>query len=387
MISAEAFVEGARARGFDWYAGVPCSYLAPLINYVLDDEGLSWVSSANEGDAVAAAAGAVLGGRRSVAMMQNSGLGNAVNPLTSLAYPFRIPVLVITTLRGDPAFPDEPQHELMGRITGPLLQQLQVPWAYLPDEPDEIDAVLDRADEYMRADERPYALVVRKGSVAGDAFSGRRPVAGAGSRAARLHEHDGHGVLPTRADALRRIVEHTPQESSVVIGTTGYTSRELFAIADRPNQLYMVGSMGCASSLGLGLSLARPDLRVVVVEGDGAALMRMGNFATVGAYGGPNLVHIVLDNQTHETTGGQATVSAGISFATVAAACGYEAVWEGDELTLLDDLFGRRPRRGPLLAHLRIRPGTLPDLPRPSLSPQAVHRRLVTHIGSAPCYS
>jgi len=119
MINAEAFVQAVRAQGFALWTGVPCSYLKPFINYVIDDPASRYVAAANEGDAIAIAAGASLAGSPAIAMFQNSGLGNAVNPLTSLTHTFNIPVLVITTLRGEPGgAPDEPQHELMGAITG-----------------------------------------------------------------------------------------------------------------------------------------------------------------------------------------------------------------------------------------------------------------------------
>jgi phosphonopyruvate decarboxylase len=166
----------------------------------------------------------------------------------------------------------------------------------------------------------------------------------------------------------------------VVIATTGYTGRELAVIDDRPSQLYVVGSMGCASSLGLGVSLAREDVRTVVVDGDGAALMRMGNFATLGSQGAENLVHVLLDNEVHESTGGQATVSGSISFGAIAAACGYALALEGDELTLLDELFAAGNVGGPRFASLKIRPGTLPELPRPKLSPERVRARFVDHL-------
>ena len=171
MIAAADFVNRARDRGYDWYAGVPCSFLAPLINCVIRDKRITYLASSNEGDAVAAAAGAVLGGRRAVVMMQNSGLGNAVNPITSLTYPFRIPFLLIVTLRGDPDLSDEPQHELMGRITGALLDQMDIPWEYFPTKDDLVDAVLDRADEHMAKHRQPYALVMRQGAVAQDDIS------------------------------------------------------------------------------------------------------------------------------------------------------------------------------------------------------------------------
>ncbi len=178
-------------------------------------------------------------------------------------------------------------------------------------------------------------------------------------------------------------MELTEPQNTVVIATTGYTGRELFALSDRSNHLYLVGSMGCASSLGLGLSLARPDLNIVVIDGDGAALMRMGNFATIGAYGSSNLTHILLDNEVHDSTGAQATVSGGVSFAQIAEACGYAIALEGDDLSLLDALFAADTNHRPKFGHLKIRPGTIKNLPRPSLSPEDVLQRLITHIGSS----
>ncbi|MBW4596443.1 MAG: phosphonopyruvate decarboxylase [Brasilonema angustatum HA4187-MV1] len=396
MIQAEEFVEAARNLGFQWYAGVPCSFLTPFINYVINDVKLTYISSANEGDALATAAGAAIGGKKAVVMMQNSGLGNAVNPLTSLAYIFRIPLLLICTLRGDPQFQDEPQHELMGQITDKLLETMTVPWEYFPQEAAEIERVLQRAEAYMKQERRPYALIMRKGTVAPHKLV-------RASIPSRNQEESHNNAVPknffigdkeqriSRSEALARIVELTDSENTVIIATTGYTGRELFAScvtrsvkpeAYRSSHLYMVGSMGCASSLGLGLSLARPDLKVVVIDGDGAALMRMGNFATIGTYGGSNLIHILLDNECHDSTGAQATVSSGISFAKIAEACGYGITLQGDDPLLLDALFAAQINNKPKFGHLKIRPGTLNNLPRPNISPEAVLQRLMTHINS-----
>ncbi len=382
MIQAEEFVEAARNIGFEWYAGVPCSFLTPFINYVINDEKLTYISSANEGDALAIAAGAAIAGKPAVVMMQNSGLGNAVNPLTSLAYIFRIPLLLICTLRGDRLLHDEPQHELMGQITDKLLETMSVPWEFFPTEVAEIEAVLQRATTYMQQERRPYALIMRKGTVAPHALTRSSiPHRGDSDRIVKSFFQADKEQLVSRYQALSRIVELT-EKNNVVIATTGFTGRELFASSDRANHLYMVGSMGCASSLGLGLSLARPDLRVVVIDGDGAALMRMGNFATIGAYGNSNLIHILLDNEVHDSTGAQATVSANVSFAKIAEACGYGITLAGNDMKLLDALFAADTHTRPKFGHLKIRSGTLKDLPRPSLSPEAVLQRFMSHIGS-----
>src|SRR5882757_7327535 len=172
MIEARDFVEAARARGFQWYAGVPCSYLTPFINYVLQDPGLQYVSMANEGDAVALAAGVTLAGDghagpgRGIVMMQNSGLGNAVSPLTSLTWTFGLPQLLIVTWRGQPGVADEPQHALMGPITPTMLDTMEIGWELFPTEHEAIGPALDRAIAHMDASGGTYALVMQKGSVA-----------------------------------------------------------------------------------------------------------------------------------------------------------------------------------------------------------------------------
>lgn len=373
MIEAEAFVGAARARGFALWTGVPCSYLTPFINYVIGADGLRYVAAANEGDAVAIAAGAELAGTRAIVMFQNSGLGNAVNPLTSLCYTFRIPMLVIATLRGEPGGPkDEPQHELMGAITTRTLDLMQVPWEYFPVETDAVAPALERAVAHMDQHGTPYALVMRKGSVADYRLQGAlepRPTFACGAEAFR------QPPTATRGEMLRAVQETVRRDSDVVIATTGYTGRELYACDDRDNQLYFVGSMGCASSLGLGLALSQPRRRVFVIDGDGAALMRMGALATIGYERPRNLFHVLLDNEMHESTGGQATVSHSIDFCALAAACGYENT---RRLTTPAELKTALAGAGQTLTflHARIRPGTPADLPRPKVTPAQVAQRL-----------
>jgi len=379
MIRADDFIAPAKAAGFDTWAGVPCSFLTPFINAVIDDAEMSYVSAANEGDAVAIASGAALAGRRSVALMQNSGLGNAVSPLSSLNWVFRIPVLLIVTLRGEPGLADEPQHELMGQVTTQILDDLQIPWDWFPRSAGEVEGALTVAQWHMDRSGLPYAFVMKKGSVEKTALRSQwRPTtAPRASDAALLGPFE---PRLSRQEALREVIAQTPPDEALVIGTTGYTGRELFALEDRPNQLYMVGSMGCASSFALGLARALPDWRVVVADGDGAALMRMGNFATIGAYGGANLQHLLLDNGVHESTGGQSTVSPAISFAGVARACGYRSAEAGSDAAALRAFLGRR--EGPALLHFRTTRGVPEGLPRPDVRPREVRRRLMAHIGA-----
>ena len=383
MIEAKEFVEAARKLGFSRYTGVPCSFLTPFINYVINDDTLEYVSSANEGDALATAAGAAIGGQRSVVMMQNSGLGNAVSPITSLSYVFRIPNLIISTHRGQPGVKDEPQHELMGQITKELFDTMCVPWEIFPHSAEDIAPALQRADEYMQKEQRPYAFIMEKGTVAPQALH-KNPVQDISQRKTLVRSsHNPDAKAINRNNALQRIIEHTPEENTVLIATTGFTGRELFAVNDRPNHLYMVGSMGCASSLGLGVALARPDLKVVIIDGDGAGLMRMGNFATIGSYAGNNLIHILLNNEVHDSTGAQATVGGNIDFTKVAEASGYSVCLSGNQIELIDKLFSLSPQDGPVFAHLKIASGTIDNLPRPDVTPNEVLTRLMKHINSS----
>jgi phosphonopyruvate decarboxylase len=391
MIEAHQFVEAARARGFFWYAGVPCSYLTPFINYVLQDPALRYLSMANEGDAVALIAGVALAGgvraqQRGITMMQNSGLGNAVSPLTSLTWTFRLPQLLIVTWRGEPGVADEPQHALMGPITPALLGSMEIPWELFPSKADEIGPALERATAHMDQTGRPYAFVMQKGSVAAYAL---KPGGGfiakqsGGATALIKPRTVPAAARATRREALRAVVAQTPAASTAVLASTGFCGRELYAIEDRPNHLYMVGSMGCVVPVALGLALARADLRVIALDGDGAALMRLGAFATVGAYGPPNLQHLLLDNGAHDSTGGQATVSASVAFADVAAACGYAAALETDDVQQIGAWLAAPPIHGPRFARLFTRSATAVDLPRPSMTPVEVKARLMRHFDTA----
>ena len=378
MIEAEDFIQAAKSLGLNTWAGVPCSFLTPCINRVIDDPEMTYISSANEGDAVATASGYSLAGRPAVAVMQNSGLGNAVSPLSSLNWVFRIPILLIITLRGEPGLSDEPQHELMGQITTNILEQLQIPWSWFPRSSADIEGALTVANWQMEKTARPYALIMRKESVAPIDLDSRWP-ARTEPKVYTGEFRSPESALLTRQEVIQCVVNHTPVSETVVVGTTGYTGRELFAVADRPNQLYLVGSMGCASSFALGLSLALPGKRIVLLDGDGAALMRMGNLATVGAYAGDNFCHLLLDNAAHESTGGQATVSSSISFAAIAAACGYADAREEVSRDALETFM--QNTRGPALMHMRIRTGVPVELPRPGVSPVEVRQRLMQHLG------
>jgi phosphonopyruvate decarboxylase len=375
MISAQSFVEAAKAQGFALWTGVPCSYLKPFINYVIDAPDVQYVGATNEGDAVAIASGAQVGGKRSIVMFQNSGFGNTVNPLTSLNMIFNIPVLVVTTLRGEPGGPsDEPQHQLMGEITGGLFDLMRIPWEYFPSEEAEVAAVLARAIAHMDKTQTPYGLVMKKDAVSAYKLKTKaeaRPL----SQTPVTGQVPAPDARPSRTEVLQTVVDSS-KPNDILVATTGYTGRELYALGDKPNQLYMVGSMGCAATFGLGLAIAKPKHRVIVLDGDGAALMRLGALATLGFERPENLVHVLLDNELHESTGGQSTVSHSVDCAAIAHGCGYPTVSRAKTLGELGQTLTEH-KQGLTFVHVKTRPGAPENLPRPTVTPVQVKERLM----------
>lgn len=379
MIAADAFIAAAAARGRSFYASVPCSFLTPLLNGVIARPDAGHVGASSEGEALAIAAGAWLAGREAVMMCQNSGLGNAVNPLTSLTWSFRIPIMMIVTWRGEPGLGDEPQHELMGQITAPMLDLMRVPHAPFPADTDAIAAALDTAGASMRENRLPYAFILRKGQIRAAELDEPAPVR---HPAADILGAFTRGDGPRRIEMLERLCALAPDDAGL-IATTGFCGRELFTHGDLARNFYVVGSMGCASALGLGAALnsARP---IIVLDGDGAALMKLGNMATIGQHAPRNLTHILLDNCQHESTGGQRTVSAGVDFATIARATGYRFVARADTLAQAEALFKAALKaEGPRFVHLRVSPSRLQSLARPDITPPEVARRFRRFLGGA----
>lgn len=382
MIQAQTFIDAAAARGLDFYTGVPCSFLTPMINRVItaggarggphDAQGLDYVGAASEGEAVAIASGAWLGGRGAVVMCQNSGLGNCINPLTSLNVPFRIPLLLITTWRGQPGRPDEPQHVLMGQITQSMLDLCGVPNRPFPAEEAAIGPALDAAVARFGTDSLPFGMVMEQGSVAEESLDETPPPVPAAGTSIDLRRH---GERPARVALLERLLAVLPEEAAV-IATTGKCGRELFTLSDRRQHLYQVGSMGGASGMALGVALTVPNRPLVVLDGDGAALMKLGSLATIGARQPRNLIHVLLDNGVHDSTGGQSTVSASVDFAAVALACGYRSAISVDDPAGFEQAMRRAlGEGGPVLIHARIRPGSMAVLGRPTVAPHEVARR------------
>jgi phosphonopyruvate decarboxylase len=368
----ELLLDGLTARGVTLFAGVPCSYLGGLFR-LLEREPHRYYPAANEGVALAIGCGAALGGTRSAVLVQNSGLGNLVNPLTSLAATYGLPVLLLVGYRGDPAGPaDEPQHLLMGRTTEGLLDLLGVRYWRLDTAPDRLAPTLDAAADRLAAGGAAALLVGRH--VLADA-PGQRLTQPNGAAPARPCV-DPDAALAAFAAALR---------DELVVATTGYLSRHLFRLADRPENFYMQGSMGHAISLGLGLARARPLRQVVVLDGDGACLMHLGALSTVAAAGPPNLAHVVLDNGAYESTGGQPSTSGVSRLDELALAAGYrDATLVEDARALPGALRAVLCQPGPRLLAIRVgaHTGTPPPRASATLAPPAIRSRFAAACGA-----
>ncbi len=356
-------------RGF--FCGVPDSLLKSFCAYV-DDHCRTGehIITANEGNAVALAAGHYLAtGHIGVVYMQNSGLGNAVNPLASLADPevFGIPMLMIVGWRGEPGTGDEPQHAKQGRITAEQLRLLEISH-WIMDAAGDPDAVLDEAFSALHGTDAPVAILIRRGTFAH--YESRRrsdPATG-----------------PTREEVLRRLLELAhPQD--LVISTTGKTSRELFELrrerGEPQRDFLTVGSMGHTASIALGMALGQPGRRVLCLDGDGSVLMHLGAVPIIGHLKPPNLVHVLLNNAAHESVGGQPTVAGQLDFAAIAAGCGYQHYYRADTPAALSECWERiRHQSGPFLVEIRLRTGSRRDLGRPTNTPSQNKRNFIAHV-------
>ena len=315
-------------------------------------------------------------------MCQNSGLGNMVNPLTSLNYPFRIPTLLIISQRGAPGVKDEPQHQLMGRVTGDLLKTIGISWECFPVDSEKVDKALERAEEGMLATGMPYAFVMAKGSVADYPLRCR-----ASQTTLETAAPMGSFRLPSshrmvRQEAIRTI-RGALDGNEAIVASTGHIGRELYALGHRENQLYVVGSLGCALGIGLGIHEGCRNRPVVVLDGDGAILMKMGTLATVGHYRPKQLLHIILDNEAHESTGGQATASSTADLAAVASGCGYARVWRVESREeLAQRVREAKSTEGPNLIHAKVVLGSDPNLGRPDLAPVEVKKQFMHWLSS-----
>ena len=374
MISANFLINQLAKHGFNFFTGVPCSYLTSVINGIINSKKTKYIGATNEGEAVGIASGAWLAGKKSVVMIQNSGLGNTINPLTSLNYPFKIPILLITTWRGEPKTKDEPQHELMGKITKNILTLSKIKNEIFPTDEKNLKRVLFKINNSINKTSLPYALIMRKGTIKKEKLKQKKIFLKKKNKALIFYKKKN---IPTRFQILNELHKYINNKIAV-IATTGKTGRELFCLNDCKNFFYQVGSMGCASSIGLGVSL-NSKKRILVIDGDGSLLMKMGNMSTIGVNQPKNLIHIVLDNNVHDSTGQQLTNASTVDFANIAINCSYKNSYSTDNLNDFSKIIKKNLIRnktiGPTFIHVKIQKGSIKNLGRPTIHPKDVVKR------------
>lgn len=362
MVDAKSFVGILKSEEIDFFTGVPDSLLKSFCAYIQDTEDRKHnVIAANEGAAMGLAAGHYLAtGNPACVYMQNSGIGNAVNPLLSLVDEdvYKMPVLLLIGWRGEPGVHDEPQHVKQGKVTLPLLDAMGIPYIVLSD--DEAQALAETKSICERINESglTHAIVIRKGTF--DAYS-------------LQNKKEDVSCLP-RELAIELTLECMP-DKSVIVSTTGMISRELFELREKRGEghesdFLTVGSMGHASQIALGIALAKP-VRVVCLDGDGATLMHMGSLAITGNLKPEGYVHIIFNNAAHDSVGGQPTVADGINLREIALAVGYRNIYKADdEASLRDALRKAFFKKGPSFVEVMVKKGARKDLGRPTTTPQ-----------------
>jgi len=338
-----------------YFTGVPDSTFKEWMSFLANQNELTNRIAAIERDAVGWASGYhAATGNIPVVYMQNSGLGNIVNPLTSLADPevYNIPMLLMIGWRGEPGVHDEPQHVKMGKLTLPLLETLDIPYYIFPDAAEEAEKLVAQIVGEIKEGGGIRAMIMKSGIL----------------EDCKAKEKES-SLEMAREDAIKIIVSKLKGDE-MIVSTTGKTSRELFEFreaqkAGHQRDFLMVGSMGLASSFGAEIALQKPDKKVIVLDGDGALIMSAGVLPTIGYYAPKNLLHIVFDNQSYDSTGGQNTVSSIIDYEKLALACGYKEVnvaSKAEELSI--DWEG-----GPQMLVVKVKKGARKDLGRPTTTP------------------
>lgn len=318
MLDQNKVFDMLNKNGISFFTGVPDSYLNGFCNYALSNFPERNIIAANEGNAVGIASGHYFATKEiPLVYMQNSGMGNTINPLASLGDKdvYAVPMLLLIGWRGQGnTEPNHPQHKLQGEITPALLDVMHIPYSILTDDNDDFQNVIEKAVAYCREHRQPYGLIAPKGIMA------------ASEKANNVDD-----VYPmSREEAIEVILSHMPADT-IYSATTGRATRELFFLRERREETkahdYLnVGSMGHASSVALGIAMARPERKVVCLDGDSACIMHMGAMTMASKTDVPNFMHIVLNNGAHESVGGQPSAGHKLDFTKIAEACGYMTV-------------------------------------------------------------
>jgi phosphonopyruvate decarboxylase len=355
MIEAKEILNFFISKKVKNYIGVPDSLLSTLSINIKKNH----IISSNEGNAIAIAIGTYMASSKpSVVYLQNSGIGNLLNPLVSLADKevYSFPIFMIIGWRGKPGVQDEPQHIKQGKITTQLLDILNVPYKLLIKN-EKPERILNELWSIMIQESKPVAILIEENSIASQ----------------EVQNHFSKNQYNTREQMIQTIVDNT-DINDIFVATTGKTGRELFEIRNKTDDescdFLTVGGMGHASSIALGLAIEKQNKHIFCLDGDGALLMHMGALATIGKVSPKNLIHILLNNFSHDSVGGQPTGSENINFELLVKACGYQSYQKIlKSETLVSLLSNIKEKKGPHFIEIFISPGSRKDLGRPNIKP------------------
>lgn len=360
-MKVEDFVEVINS---DFYTGVPDSLLKPLNNYLMSIFGLNpkhHIIAANEGNAVGLAAGYYLATKKiPVVYMQNSGLGNAINPIVSLLNEkvYGIPLIFVIGWRGEPNTRDEPQHSYQGEITLRQLEILNIKYFVVSSEmsKEEFSEIINVCRPIL-AEGKQIAFVIKK-----DALNGSTDIV-----------YKNNNQL-TREEAIKHILDNS--QNDIIVSTTGKISRELFETREINKQSHntdflTVGSMGHSSSIALSIAFSHPKKKIICLDGDGAAIMHLGALGTIGYYQPNNFIHIILNNEAHESVGGLPTIASTINIREIAKACGYKKTYLVEKLELLNEIISDAKKSNELtMIEIKCKISSRKELGRPTTLPK-----------------
>jgi len=356
------FFKKLTSHGVEFFTGVPDSLLKEFC-LCIDDSivGDKHIIAANEGNAVALAAGYYLA-QKSIPLvyMQNSGLGNAINPLLSLCDSdvYSIPLLVLVGWRGEPGVKDEPQHTKQGKVQLELLKALDIPYKIISQNDNQFAMQISNAVEIAKTENRPVVLLIKKGTF--EKYT---------------TEIEKSPIQCMKREEALEIILRNLDDNAIVVSTTGKTSREIFEIREKNGQSHekdflTVGSMGHCSAIALGIALAKPHRQVVCIDGDGAMLMHLGSLTSIAILKPKNFRHILMNNEVHESVGGQKTAAKELDMTAIVNSLGSSKIFNAETPADLEQKFiDFVSCPGPSFLEVKIRPGSREDLGRPTIKP------------------
>ena len=372
MIESKILFEEFKKLKVNFFTGVPDSLLKDFCGYISDNTtSMEHIITANEGAAVALATGYHLAtGNIPMVYMQNSGLGNAINPLLSLADKevYSIPMILMIGWRGEPGVKDEPQHIKQGRVQNNMLDSMEIPYRILDSSVEDITSFIDEIIGLVNKAQSPVAIVVRKNSF----------------NTYKIKDDKSQKFTLSREMAIGKVIDNIP-EGALIVSTTGKTSREVFEYREErkqnhQNDFLTVGSMGHCSQIAMGIAL-NTRKKVICLDGDGAVIMHMGSMSIIGQNAPSNYIHIILNNGAHDSVGGQSTIGLDINITEIALSCGYRQVASISEIDDLEkNISSLIEETGPVFIEIKVKKGARSDLGRPTSLPIENRNAFVNYI-------